>query len=127
MRHVVRRCRRAVGYLIGEANDGMRFMLTMMNNARLSVGVQGLALAERSYQDALRYAQQRRQGRAVGAPPGELSPIVGHPDVRRMRLTMKAYIEAMRALLYTNAVAIDLARHHDDPAEREAGENWPTC
>jgi 3-(methylthio)propanoyl-CoA dehydrogenase len=110
----------AVGYLIGEANDGMRFMFTMMNNARLSVGVQGLALAERAYQDALHYAQQRRQGRAVGAPPGELSPIVGHPDVRRMLLTMKAYIEAMRALLYTNAVAIDLARHHDDPAQREA-------
>ncbi len=110
----------AVGYLIGEANEGMRYMFTMMNNARLSVGVQGLASAERSYQDALRYAQQRRQGRAAGAAPGELSPIVEHPDVRRMLLTMKAYIEAMRALLYTNAVSIDLARHHDDPAEREA-------
>jgi alkylation response protein AidB-like acyl-CoA dehydrogenase len=110
----------AVGYLIGEVNQGMRYMFTMMNNARLSVGVQGLAIAERAYQDALRYAQQRRQGRAVGAPAGVPSPIVEHPDVRRMLLTMKAYIEAMRALLYTNAVSIDLARHHHDPAEREA-------
>jgi 3-(methylthio)propanoyl-CoA dehydrogenase len=91
-----------------------------MNTARLSVGIQGLSSAERAYQDSLRYAQERRQGRAVGAPAGESSPIVEHPDVRRMLLTMKAYIEAMRALLYTNAVSIDLARHHHDRAEREA-------
>jgi alkylation response protein AidB-like acyl-CoA dehydrogenase len=110
----------ATGYLIGEANQGMRYMFTMMNNARLSVGVQGLSVAERAYQDALRYAQERRQGRAIGAAAGESSPIVEHPDVRRMLLTMKGYIEAMRALLYTNAVSIDLARHHHDPAEREA-------
>jgi len=110
----------AVGYLIGEANQGMRYMFTMMNTARLSVGLQGLAIAERAYQDALRYAQERRQGRAIGAPKGESSPIVEHPDVRRMLLTMKAYLEAMRAMLYTNAVSIDLARHHHDPAEREA-------
>jgi len=110
----------AIGHLIGEANQGMRYMFTMMNTARLSVGVQGLSLAERSYQDALRYAQERRQGRAVGAPAGEPSPIVEHPDVRRMLMTMKAYIEAMRAMLYTNAVSIDLAREHPDQAEREA-------
>jgi len=110
----------AVGYLIGEANQGMRYMFTMMNTARLSVGLQGLAVAERAYQDALRYAQERRQGRAIGAPKGESSPIVEHPDVRRMLLTMKAYVEAMRALLYANAVSIDLARHHPDRAEREA-------
>jgi len=110
----------AVGYLVGEANQGMRYMFTMMNTARLSVGLQGLAITERAYQDALRYAQERKQGRAVGAPKGELSPIVEHPDVRRMLLTMKAYIEAMRALLYTNAVSIDLARDHPDRAEREA-------
>jgi len=110
----------AVGYLVGEANQGMRYMFTMMNTARLSVGLQGLSIAERAYQDALRFAQERRQGRAVGAPAGELSPIVEHPDVRRMLLTMKAYIEAMRAILYTNAVSIDLARHHHDPVEREA-------
>ena len=110
----------ATGYLIGEANQGMRYMFTMMNTARLSVGLQGLSIAERAYQDALRYAQERKQGRAVGAPAGESSPIVEHPDVRRMLMTMKAYIEAMRALLYTNAVSIDLARHHHDQAEREA-------
>jgi 3-(methylthio)propanoyl-CoA dehydrogenase len=110
----------AVGYLIGEANQGMRYMFTMMNTARLSVGLQGLAISERAYQDALQYAQERKQGRAVGAPAGEPSPIVEHPDVRRMLLTMRAYIEAMHALLYTNAVSIDLARHHHDPAEREA-------
>jgi len=110
----------AVGYLIGEANQGMRYMFTMMNTARLSVGLQGLAVTERAYQDALRYAQERRQGRAVGAPKGESSPVVEHPDVRRMLLTMKAYLEAMRALLYTNAVSIDLARYHPDQAEREA-------
>ncbi len=110
----------AVGYLIGEANQGMRYMFTMMNTARLSVGVQGLAIAERAYQDALRYAQERKQGRAVGAPAGESSPIVEHPDVRRMLLTMKAYIEAMRAMLYTTAVSLDLAQHHHDRAEREA-------
>jgi 3-(methylsulfanyl)propanoyl-CoA dehydrogenase len=110
----------AVGYLIGEANQGMRYMFTMMNTARLSVGLHGLSIAERAYQDALRYAQERRQGRAVGASAGDLSPIVEHPDVRRMLLTMKAYIEAMRALLYTNAVSIDLARQHPDQAEREA-------
>ena len=110
----------AIGYLIGEANQGMRYMFTMMNTARLSVGLQGLSVAERAYQDALRYAQERKQGRAVGAAAGETSPIVEHPDVRRMLLTMKAYIEAMRAMLYTNAVSIDLARHHPDRAEREA-------
>ena len=110
----------ATGYLIGEANQGMRYMFTMMNTARLSVGLQGLSIAERSYQDALRYAQERKQGRAIGAPAGESSLIVEHPDVRRMLLTMKAYIEAMRALLYTNAVSVDLAHHHQDPAERQA-------
>ena len=110
----------ATGYLIGEANQGMRYMFTMMNTARLSVGVQGLAIAERAYQDALRYAQERRQGRVVGARAGESSPIVEYTDVRRMLLTMKAYIEAMRALLYTHAASIDLAGHHHDQAEREA-------
>jgi alkylation response protein AidB-like acyl-CoA dehydrogenase len=109
----------AVGYLIGDVNAGMRYMFTMMNNARLSVGLEGLAIAERAYQKALDYAQQRHQGRAVGAPASESSLIVEHPDVRRMLLTMKAYIEAMRCLIYTNAASLDLARHHSDPAERE--------
>jgi alkylation response protein AidB-like acyl-CoA dehydrogenase len=110
----------AVGYLIGEENQGMRYMFTMMNNARLSVGLEGLALAERAFQDALAYAQERRQGRALGAEKGTQSPIIEHADVRRMLMTMKSYVEAMRALIYFNAEAIDLSRHHPDPAMREA-------
>jgi hypothetical protein len=86
----------------------------MMNNARLSVGLEGLALAERAYQDALQYAQERRQGRAPGAPPGEVSLIVDLPDVRRMLLTMKSLVDAMRAIIYVNAQAVDLASHHPD-------------
>jgi alkylation response protein AidB-like acyl-CoA dehydrogenase len=112
----------AIGYLIGEANQGMRYMFTMMNNARLSVGLEGLALAERAYQDALAYAQERQQGRAPGAPAGETSFIVELPDVRRMLLTMKAYIDAMRAIIYTNAQAIDLATHHPDADVRERNQ-----
>ncbi len=108
----------AVGYLIGEANEGMRYMFTMMNNARLSVGLEGLALAERAYQDALQYSQERRQGRAPDAPRGETSLIVDLPDVRRMLLVMKATIDALRAIIYTNAQAIDLATHHPDPDVR---------
>ena len=104
----------AVGELIGDENAGMRYMFTMMNNARLSVGVQGLAVAERAYQQARAFARERRQGRAPGAPPGTSSPIVEHPDVRRMLVTMQALTEAMRALCYLNAEAIDLARHHPD-------------
>jgi alkylation response protein AidB-like acyl-CoA dehydrogenase len=109
----------AVGYLIGEANAGMRYMFTMMNNARLSVGLQGLGLGERAYQRAIAYAHERRQGRAPGAPPGEQSLIVDLPDVRRMLLTMRALNEAMRALIYLNAECLDLANHHPDEAVRQ--------
>jgi 3-(methylthio)propanoyl-CoA dehydrogenase len=110
----------AVGYLIGEENQGMRYMFTMMNNARLSVGVEGLALSERAYQDALAYAQERHQGRAPGAPAGASSAIVDHPDVRRMLLTMRAYIEAMRSLIYVTAEGVDLALAEPDPDARQA-------
>jgi 3-(methylthio)propanoyl-CoA dehydrogenase len=112
----------AVGYLVGEEHAGMRAMFTMMNNARLSVGLQGLAVGEAAYQRALAYAHERRQGRAVGAPPGEQSPLVAHADVRRMLLTMKAFIEAMRCLVYLNAESIDVSRHHPDEAARTAGQ-----
>jgi 3-(methylthio)propanoyl-CoA dehydrogenase len=112
----------AVGYLIGEENAGMRYMFTMMNNARLSVGLEGLALAERAHQMALEFAKERRQGRAPGAPAGEQSPIVEHPDVRRMLLTMRAYIESLRGLLYANAEALDWANHGTDEATRTAGQ-----
>ena len=108
----------AVGYLIGEPNQGMRYMFKMMNNARVSVGVSGLALGERAYQDAVAYAHERHQGRAPGAPAGASSPIVEHPDVRRMLLTMRAHIEALRCLAYLNAESIDLAAHHPDEAVR---------
>ncbi len=111
----------AVGYLVGEEFEGMKNMFTMMNSARLSVGLQGLAVAERAYQDALAYAQERRQGRAVGTEPGESSLIIEHPDVRRMLLTQRAYIEAMRSLIYTNAEAMDVALNHPDEAERTRG------
>ncbi len=111
----------AVGYLIGEENAGMRYMFTMMNNARLSVGLEGLALAERAFQMAVDYAKERRQGRAPGAPAGEQSPIIDHPDVRRMLLTMQASIDALRGVVYENAVALDRAAHGADEAERAAG------
>ena len=113
----------ATGYLIGEANQGMRYMFTMMNNARLGVAVHGLAIAERAYQDALQYSQERRQGRAPGAPAGEMSLIIDHPDVRRMLLTMKSTIEAMRGIIYGNAFRLDLAREHPDETMREAEQD----
>ena len=113
----------AVGYLVGEEERGMRYMFTMMNNARLGVAVHGLAIGERAYQDALEYAQERRQGRAPGAPAGEMSLIIDHPDVRRMLLTMKSTVEAMRGIIYGNAFRLDLARHHPDPDMREAEQD----
>jgi alkylation response protein AidB-like acyl-CoA dehydrogenase len=110
----------AVGWLLGEPNAGMRTMFTMMNNARLGVGLEGLGLAERAYQQAVAYANERQQGRAVGTPAGTRSLIIEHPDVRRMLLTMKACIEALRALCYFDAFHIDVAHHHPDEAERTA-------
>jgi 3-(methylthio)propanoyl-CoA dehydrogenase len=109
----------AVGYLIGEANQGMRYMFTMMNTARLSVGLQGLGLGERAYQRAVAHARERRQGRAPSAPAGEQSPIVELPDVRRMLLTMRASNEALRCLVYLNAECLDLAAHHPNEAVRQ--------
>lgn len=108
----------SVGWLVGEEQQGMRAMFLMMNNARLNVGVQGLAVAERSYQQSVAYSMERRQGRAIGAPKGEISLIVEHPDVRRMLMLMKSQIEAMRCLLYLNAAEIDRSHNHPDPDER---------
>lgn len=107
----------AVGYLIGEENQGMRIMFNMMNSARLSVGVQGLAVAERAYQDALAYAKERKQGRMPGA--SEDSFIIEFPDVRRMLLTQKAYIAAMRRIALLNAAYIDKSTNSPDEAVRE--------
>jgi 3-(methylthio)propanoyl-CoA dehydrogenase len=109
----------AVGYLIGEPNEGMRYMFKMMNNARLSVGIEGLSLGDRAYQQAVAYAHERRQGRALGAPAGETSPIIEHHDVRRMLLTMRAQLEALRCLAYLNAECLDHATAHPDEAVRE--------
>lgn len=110
----------AVGYMIGEENTGMRAMFTMMNNARLSVGLEGLAMTDRAFQQARDYAIERKQGKAIGAelPPGASSPIVDHADVRRMLMTMRANAEAMRCLMYANAAAIDMAASAEDPDER---------
>lgn len=112
----------AIGYLIGEENRGMSYMFTMMNNARLSVGLEGLSLAERAYQDALQYSQERRQGRAPGAPAGEMSLIIDLPDVRRMLLTMRSIIDALRAIIYVNAHALDMAAHHPDEEVRQRNQ-----
>jgi 3-(methylthio)propanoyl-CoA dehydrogenase len=109
----------AVGELVGEPHQGMRQMFTMMNDARLGVGLEGLAIAERAYQQALTYAQERRQGRGPTTPPGEQAPIIEHADVRRMLLTMKANIEAVRAVCYLNAHALDLAHAAEDETIRD--------
>jgi 3-(methylsulfanyl)propanoyl-CoA dehydrogenase len=110
----------AVGYLIGEPNEGMRYMFRMMNTARLSVGLEGLAVGDRAYQQAVAYANERVQGRPVGAASDSAATIIEHADVRRMLLTMKAHLEALRCLLYLNAESIDLARVHPDEVVRTA-------
>jgi alkylation response protein AidB-like acyl-CoA dehydrogenase len=101
----------AVGYLVGEEGQGLQCMFTLMNRARLAVGVEGLGVAERAYQQALGYARERVQGIAFGR--SDRGPIVDHPDVRRMLLTMKAAIAGMRGVAYSAALAVDLA--DDDP------------
>jgi len=108
----------AVGYLVGEEQQGMRLMFIMMNTARLHVGTQGVAVAERAYQQALAYAMERRQGTAVGAPRGASSLIIEHADVRRMLMLMRSQIEAMRGVMYKVAAAIDVAHSHPDEAVR---------
>lgn len=111
----------AVGYLVGEPHQGMRYMFTMMNNARLTVGLEGLGISERSYQQAVEYARERIQGTAIES--GEPTVIGNHPDVRRMLITMKSGIEAMRSLIYLNAKAIDESHAHPDATKRsQAGE-----
>lgn len=116
----------ATGYLLGEENRGLRAMFTMMNRARLSVGVQGLALGEIAYQNAAAYARERRQGRAPsgGGPPGAAAdPIIVHPDVRRMLMTMRAFTEGGRALALWTAFALDMARHDPDERARRDAED----
>jgi alkylation response protein AidB-like acyl-CoA dehydrogenase len=109
----------AVGWLVGEENRGLNCMFTMMNNARLAVGLQGVGIAERATQAAMDYAQNRRQGRA-GADAS--SPIIAHPDVKRMLLTMRALTRAARAICYATGAAIDRAHRGKDDAARKAGD-----
>ncbi|WP_378943936.1 acyl-CoA dehydrogenase [Mesorhizobium sp. ANAO-SY3R2] len=110
----------AVGWLIGEENKGLACMFTMMNNARLSVGMQGVAVAETAFQKALAYANDRRQGKASSYQGEGMAPIVHHPDVQRNLLTMKALTQAARAIAYSCAHALDMAR----VSEGEAKEHW---
>ncbi|MGE0557372.1 MAG: acyl-CoA dehydrogenase [Burkholderiales bacterium] len=108
----------ATGYLVGEPHRGLEYMFTMMNHARLGVGMEGVAIAERAYQHALEYARTRVQGRAIGQKGGDRVTIIHHPDVRRMLLTMRAQTEAMRALGYFAAGELDRSKRHPDAAQR---------
>jgi len=109
----------AVGYLVGEPNRGLEYMFIMMNAARFSVGVQGIALADRAYQSALEYAKERIQGRDLKPGSRTPEPIVKHPDVRRMLMLQKATIEAMRGLAYVTAASLDYAARHPDEKVRK--------
>ena len=110
----------ATGYLIGEENAGMACMFTMMNRARLAVGLQGVGIAERATQQAVAYARERRQGRIPGMPAKELAPIIAHPDVKRMLMTMRALTQAARSICYVTALALDRAERGTDKAARAA-------
>jgi 3-(methylthio)propanoyl-CoA dehydrogenase len=109
----------AIGYLVGQENRGLEYMFIMMNAARYGVGVQGIAIAERSYQKAVQYAKDRVQSRPVdGSMPGSAA-IIHHPDVRRMLMTMRAYTEGCRAMAAGAAAAFDAAHHHPDSEVRK--------
>ncbi len=112
----------ALGELIGLPNRGLEYMFTMMNHARLNVGLQGLAIAERAHQQAVAYARERVQGKPVGWSEAKVPPIVAHPDVARMLVSMKSRIEAMRGLLYAVAASGDRAHAHPDEAARKAAQ-----
>ena len=108
----------AVGYLVGEENRGLEYMFIMMNAARFAVGLEGVAISERAYQRALAYAKDRVQSRDVSGSAKSV-PIIHHPDVRRMLMSMKAHTEAMRALQYVVAASMDIAHRHPDGEERK--------
>ncbi|UEM01407.1 acyl-CoA dehydrogenase [Skermanella rosea] len=112
----------AVGYLVGEENRGIEYMFTMMNNARMGVGLQGVAISERAYQQARDYARTRVQSRDMTDAKGEPVSIIRHPDVRRMLMTMRSQTEAARALTYYAVAALDIAKKHADPAEAAKGQ-----
>ena len=110
----------ALGWLVGEENKGLAMMFTMMNSARLNVGLQGVAVGDAAFQKAFAYAQERKQGKAEGDTANGPSPILHHADVRRMLMTMKAKVAAARAICLATAVAADLAEHAEDEADRKA-------
>jgi acyl-CoA dehydrogenase len=112
----------AKAWLVGEENRGLAAMFVMMNAARLGVGTQGVAIGERAYQQALAFARDRRQGRGSNGG-GVMAPIIEHPDVQRMLMTMKASVQAARGICHLTAAALDLASHGRTAQEREAGAN----
>lgn len=112
----------AVGYLVGEENRGLEYMFIMMNAARFAVGMEGVALAERAYQQAVWYAKDRIQGTELGVRGGPKVSILKHPDVRRLLMSMRSQTEAARALAYVVAAAMDAAKHHPDEAVRAANQ-----
>ncbi len=109
----------AVGYLVGEAHKGLAYMFTMMNNARLGVALQGVAIGERAYQQALSYAQERVQGRVLGQQAPEGASIIYHADVRRMLVSMRGHIESGRGICYFTAGQIDMANAHPEQQQRQ--------
>ena len=109
----------AVGYLVGEENRGLEYMFIMMNSARYAVGVQGIAIAERAYQKAVAFAKDRVQSRPVDGSIKASAPIIHHPDVKRMLMTMRAYTEGCRAMAAVAAAAYDASHHHEDPEVRK--------
>jgi hypothetical protein len=113
----------AIGYLIGEENAGMACMFTMMNRARLAIGVQGVGIAERALQQALAYARERKQGRTPGMKATESAPLIAYPDVKRMLLTMRALTQAARAICYSTAMALDRAERSTDSAAQKAAHD----
>ncbi|MCT4656084.1 MAG: acyl-CoA dehydrogenase [Cohaesibacter sp.] len=115
----------AIGWLIGEENRGLACMFTMMNNARLMVGIQGVGVAERATQQAHAYAAERKQGKAVGSPKtGEMEPILVHPDVKRNLMTMRAMTEAVRSIAYRCAYALDQANVAAEAGDAKAAKHW---
>jgi len=109
----------AVGYLVGEENRGLQYMFIMMNAARYAVGVQGIAVSERAYQKAVQYARDRVQSRPVDGSFTTAAPIIHHPDVKRMLMTMRAVTEGCRAMASVAAAAYDAAHHHPDAEVRK--------
>ena len=112
----------AIGYLVGQENRGLEYMFIMMNAARYAVGVQGISVADRAYQKAVQYARDRVQSRPVDGSIKAAAPIIHHPDVRRMLMTMRAYTEGCRALACVAAAAYDAAHHHPDANTRQQNQ-----